>query len=79
MKFVLDWSVGVVQRGEIDAVPRGDCFHFSDPLRSDEPSSLRERFEATLQSESHAFEQTSMDHVGEWMPIQNSMKIWCET
>ena len=59
-------------------MPGGDCFHLLDTLRSDEASSLREGFEAALESESHAFEQTSMDDIGERMAIQNSMKVWSE-
>ena len=78
MKAVFQGSVGVVKRSEIDAVLCSNCFHLFDPIRSDEPSSLRERFEAALQSKSHAFEETSMNHIGEGMPIQNSMKIWGE-
>ena len=54
---------------------RGDGLHLLYPLRSDEASSLREGLEAALQSERHAFEQASVDHVREWMPIENSMKI----
>src|SRR5260370_10822158 len=52
-----------------------NCLHLFDPLGSDGSSSLREGFEAALQSERHAFEQASLDHIGEGMPIQNSMKI----
>src|SRR3981081_1586180 len=52
-----------------------NCLNLFDPLLRDGPSSLRARFEPALQSKSHTFEQTSMDHVGERMPIQNSMKI----
>jgi len=56
-------------------MPRGNCFHLLNSLRSDETSASRERFEAALEGKSHAFEQASVDHVGEGMPIQNSMKI----
>jgi len=56
-------------------VLRSDGLNLLDPLRSDKAPSLRERFEALLQSKSHAFEQASMHNVGERMPIQNSMKI----
>jgi hypothetical protein len=56
MKCVLHWSIGVVKRCEIDPVPCSNGFNLLDPLRSDEPSSLREGFEAALQSKSHAFE-----------------------
>src|ERR1700680_3337290 len=75
MKSVLDCSIGVVKRCEIDAVPCSNCVNLLNPVRSDEPSSLGEGFEPAFQSESHAFEQTSMDHIRERMPIQNSMKI----
>ncbi len=54
---------------------RSNCFHLLDPRRRDGSSSPREGFEAALQSKGHAFEQTSMDHVGKRMPIQNSTKI----
>ena len=56
-------------------MPRGNCFDLRNAFRSDEPSTLRERLEPALQSQGHAFEQTSMDHIGKRMPIQNSMKI----
>src|SRR6267378_3925424 len=71
MKSVLHWSIGVVKRCEIDSMPCSNCLHLRDPLRSDESSSLREGFEAALESKSHAFEQASMDHIGERMAIQN--------
>jgi hypothetical protein len=54
-KSVLHWSIGVVKRCEIDAVPCSNCLYLVDPLRSDEASSLREGLEPALQSESHAF------------------------
>src|SRR6202044_3136092 len=55
-----------------------DGFNLLHPLRGDVPSSLREGFEAVLQRERHAFKQTSMRHVREGMPVQNSMEIGCE-
>ena len=54
---------------------RGDGLYFINPLRGDESPSLGERLKAVFQSESHAFEQTAVDHVGEWMTIEDSMKI----
>src|SRR5580700_12066781 len=71
----LHGSISVIERCQINAVPRSDCFNLLDSFRSDEPSSLRERFEPSLQSKSHAFKQASMHHIGEGMPIQNSMEI----
>ena len=62
----------------MDSMPRSNRFNLLDPRRRDGPSSLREGFEAALQSEGHAFEQASMDHVGKWVSIQNSMKIRSE-
>ena len=56
MKSVLHWSIGVVKRCEIDPMPCSNCLNLLDPLLSDGPSSLREGFEAALQSQSHAFE-----------------------
>src|ERR1700675_4711213 len=56
IKSVLQWSVGIVKRCEIDPVPCRNGLHLLDPLRSDEPSSLRERLEPVVQSKSHAFE-----------------------
>src|SRR5712671_6827884 len=56
-------------------MPCGNCLNLVDPLLSDESSSLRERLEPVFQSKSHAFEETAMNHIGERMPIQNSMKI----
>src|SRR5712691_3999228 len=60
-------------------MPRSNCLNLLDPLLSDEPPSLREGFEPALQSESHAFEQTSVDDIGKRMPVQNSVKIRRET
>src|SRR5205085_8763100 len=71
-------SIAVVERCENHPVPRSYCLNFSDPLLSDIPSSGREGHEASLQSKSHAFEQTSMDHIRERMPIQNSLKVAAE-
>ena len=62
----------------MDAVACGNALYFLHSLRCDEPSSAGEGFEATLQSKSHAFEQTSVNHIGEWMPIEDSMKVWDE-
>src|SRR5215813_532574 len=76
---VLHRSIGVVKRCKIDSVSCGNCLNLLDPLLSDEPSSLREGLEPVLQSKSHTFKQTSMDHIRERMPVQNSMKIGRET
>lgn len=57
----------------------GDGLYFVNPFRGDESPSLRERFKAVLQSESHAFEQTTVDHVWEWMTIEGSIKIGDES
>src|SRR5215469_9045829 len=67
--------IGVVRRCEIDPMPCSNSLNLLDPLRSDEPSSLREGFEPALMSKSHSFEQTSMDHIGEWMAIQDPTKF----
>jgi hypothetical protein len=53
---VLEWSVGVIERCEIDSVACSDSLNLLDPLLSYESPSLREGFEAALESESHAFE-----------------------
>src|SRR5260370_6893196 len=60
-------------------MPRSNGFNLLDPLLRDKPSSLREGFVPALQSESHGIEQTSVDHIGKRMPIQNSVKIRRET
>src|SRR5437764_5488881 len=75
IELVLHWPIGVVERGENDSMPCSNCLNLIDPLLRDETSSLREGFEPAFESESHAFEQTSMDNIGERMPIQDSMKI----
>ena len=75
---VLYWSVGVVEGREKDSMARGDLFDLRDALRSDEPSALGERLELALQGEGHAFEQASVDDIGEWMPIQDAVKVRCE-
>ena len=46
-----------------------------DALRSDRSSTHREGFEPALQGKSHTFEETSVDHVGGRIRIENSMKI----
>ncbi len=56
IKSVLQWSVGIVKRCEIDPMPCSNCLNLVDPLLSDESSSLRERLEPVFQSKSHAFE-----------------------
>ncbi len=56
IKFVLQLSVGIVKRCEIDPMPCSNCLNLVDPLLSDESSSLRERLEPVFQSKSHAFE-----------------------
>ncbi len=68
-------SVAVVERCEMNPVACGNGFNLLDAPWSDEASSLGEGFEAALQREGHAFEQTSMHHVGEGMPVQHAMKI----
>src|SRR5216684_785720 len=72
---VLHWSLCVVERREKNSMPCGNCLDLVNPPRRDEPSSLGKGLEPALQSKSHTFQQTSMDHIGERMPIQNSMKI----
>ena len=54
---------------------RGNGIYFINPLRGDESPSLGEGLKAVLQGESHAFEQTAVDHIGEWMTIEDSTKI----
>jgi len=56
IKSVLQWSVGIVKRCEIDPMQCSNCLDLVDPLLSDESSSLRERLEPVFQSKSHAFE-----------------------
>jgi len=56
-------------------MPRGNPRNLLDPPPSDEPSSLGERLEPPLQRQSHTFEETPMNHIGERMPVQNSTKI----
>src|SRR5258708_37131043 len=59
----------------MNPVPCSDGLHFRYSLGSDRPSSLREGLQSALQRKRDAFEQTSMDPIGERMPVQNSMKI----
>ena len=63
----------------MDPVQRGKGLNFLDPLPRNESSSLRERLIAPRQSKDHAFEQTSVGYIREWVPIQNSFEIGCET
>jgi len=56
-------------------VARRNALYFLYPIRRDESSSAGEGLEAILKSKGHAFEQTSVNDIGEWMSIQNSMKI----
>src|SRR6266403_1042063 len=53
---VLHRSIAVVKRCEINPMPCSKGLHLHNPLRSDEPSSPRERFEPALQSKSYALE-----------------------
>jgi hypothetical protein len=53
----------------------GNALYFLYSFRCDEPSSAGEGLEEAFESKSHAFEQTAVNHIGEWMPIQDSMKI----
>ena len=53
----------------MDSMARGNFLDFLDTLRSDKSSPLGERLETALESKGHAFEQASMGHVREWMPI----------
>ena len=69
IECVFHRSLGVVKRGEIDSVAFRDRLYLFYALRSDKASPLREGLEAALQCEGHAFEQTSMHHVGKGMPI----------
>jgi hypothetical protein len=62
----------------MDPVRCGNGLDLFNPLGSDGTSSLGEGLEAVFESESHAFEQTSVDYVGEGMAIQNSAKIRLE-
>src|SRR6476469_6693301 len=50
IKSVLQWSVGIVKRCEIDPMPCSNCLNLVDPLLSDKSSSLRERLEPVFQS-----------------------------
>jgi hypothetical protein len=53
----------------------GNGIDFFNPLKVDESPSLGEGLKAMLQSESHPFEQTAVNHIGEWMTIEDSTKI----
>ncbi len=59
----------------MDPVPFGNHLHLFDARAGDPSSSSRERFQSPLQSQSDAFEQASVGHIGERMAIQNSTKI----
>jgi hypothetical protein len=48
VRDVLEWSMGMVQRGEDDSMARGDGLDFFDTIWGDEASSLGEGFEAAL-------------------------------
>jgi hypothetical protein len=48
VRDVLEWSMGIVQRGEDDSMARGDGLDFFDTIGGDEASSLGEGFEAAL-------------------------------
>ncbi len=75
MTFIRGFSVRVVQRCETDSVACGNGLDLGNSLLRDESSSLGEGLVAVLQSQSHAFEQTAVDYIGEWMPIQDSTEI----
>ena len=48
-RFVRHWSIGVVERCEIDSMPLRNALDLRNPLRSYETSSLGERLESALQ------------------------------
>jgi hypothetical protein len=53
----------------MDSVAGGDFLDLVDALLGDKASSLREGLEAALEGEGHAFEEASVDYVGERMAI----------
>src|SRR5436190_8121140 len=72
------WCFGVEKRREVDPVPGGDRLDFLDELRSDGAPSAGEGLKPSFQRESDAFQQASVRHIGEWMTVQDSMKIGVE-
>src|SRR5215469_10206937 len=75
----LEGTLSVEYRREMDAMPRSDRFDFLHPLSGNESSSQGERLELAFQRQGHALKKTSVSHIGEWMPIQNSAEIRRET
>src|SRR5437870_2917935 len=59
----------------MDPVPFGNHLHLFDARAGDQSSTSRKRFQSPLQSQSDAFEQASLGHIGERMAIQNSTEI----
>ena len=59
----------------MDPVPFGNHLHLFDARAGDQSSTSRKRFQSPPQSQSDAFEQTSLGHIGERMAIYDSTKI----
>jgi hypothetical protein len=66
---VLQGAIGVVEWRQIDSMPGGDGLNLLNPLLSNESPSLGEGLEPALQGKSHTLQQTSMDNIGEGMPV----------
>src|SRR6516164_1585404 len=75
VEAVLKRSGTIVERGQVDPVPRRNGLYLVNFCRGDKPPPLREWFKSSFQSQHHRFEQTSMHDVWKRMAIQNSAKI----
>ena len=53
---MVEWAIGVVQRGWMDSVAGGDFLDLVDAVLGDEASALGEGLKAALESQGHAFE-----------------------
>jgi hypothetical protein len=63
----------------MDSVAGGDFLDLVDALLGDKASSLGEGLEAALEGEGHAFEEASVDYVGERMAIYDAIEIGRES
>ena len=70
-----DGPVPVVKRSKKYTMPRGDPFNLRHPFRSDETASLGKRLEPAFKRQRHPLQQTAVDDVREWMPVQHAVEI----
>ena len=62
----------------MDTVTRGNCLDLLYSLSCNEASSLGERLQSALQCKGYPLQQTSVEHIGNWLTVENTMNIGLE-